>query len=474
MWNLTVCSLMCSSRAIILFDSPCPSRSSTSLSRAVNGSESSSTAVEGSSSNRSARVFGSTVRPWATAATAAPSSSAGESGATTPQPLRDRARNLDASLSSSESNSSACVPSSETPRAVSSSSSSSATSTTSAPESGGKGPADRPASPTISKSAVSTDASIERSPPAWLGSGPRRKRASASCRASRLFQVHFHYLDITAAHHAQRDAITGSCCSFRQGSWFGEPFSGGGEQDIADQQARPVGGATGLDGGDHEPRGSCLPSQGCRHLDGQYPDPEPRTAVSGHPRACRVARDGEGHLAEDHRVDSHDLAPGVEERAARVPRREGDVRPYVPRGGTPTRPAQLAHAANDACANSPDTTPGMPDSVDQFADSQGIRVPDGSRRQVFEFALQSEQGEVQTAVVLDYPAVEHPAVAEGDPDLIPPAASPRDHVMVRQDQTVSWPDHPRTDAPATATHLYDALLRLLYHPRACQHSGGVS
>jgi hypothetical protein len=29
----------------------------------------------------------------------------------------------------------------------------------------------------------------------------------------------------------------------------------------------------------------------------------------------------------------------------------------------------------------------MPDSVDQFADAQGVRVPDGSRRQVSEVAL---------------------------------------------------------------------------------------
>src|SRR5215204_6435917 len=170
-WNLTVCSLMCSSRAIILLDNPRPSRPSTSLSRAVSGSESSSTAAAGSSSNLSARVFGSTVRPWATAATAAPSSSDGASGGTTPQPLRDRVHSLDAAPSSSESNSSDCVPSSETESAVSSSNSSSATSTTSTPESGGTGPADRPTSPTTSKSADSTDASIERSPARMVGVG---------------------------------------------------------------------------------------------------------------------------------------------------------------------------------------------------------------------------------------------------------------------------------------------------------------
>src|SRR5919199_6878894 len=100
-------------------------------------------------------------------------------------------------------------------------------------------------------------------------------------------------------------------------------------------------------------------------------------------------------MAEYHRVDSDDLTPGVQERSARVSWREGDVRSHVARGGAPARPAKLSHATHDADAHGPDPAPGMADSVDQFADAQGVRVPDGGCRQISVVAFQPEQREVQ-------------------------------------------------------------------------------
>src|SRR4028119_1066135 len=91
MWNLTVCSLMWSSRAICLLESPRASSPRTSPSRAVGGSESSS-AADTPASAPSAMALGSTTSPCATAATAAPRSSGGASGGTTPQPPSRRGR----------------------------------------------------------------------------------------------------------------------------------------------------------------------------------------------------------------------------------------------------------------------------------------------------------------------------------------------------------------------------------------------
>src|SRR5215210_1085013 len=121
----------------------------------------------------------------------------------------------------------------------------------------------------------------------------------------------------------------------------------------------------------------------------QDSDPELRTRLCGDPGARRVARDRNRHSAEDHRVDGDDLAAGIEERSPRVSRREGDVRPYVARGRAPPSPrsAKLAHTADDASAHGPDPAPRMADGVDQFADTQGVRVPDRSRWQILMIAF---------------------------------------------------------------------------------------
>jgi len=47
-------------------------------------------------------------------------------------------------------------------------------------------------------------------------------------------------------------------------------------------------------------------------------------------------------------------------------------------------------------------------------------------------------------------------------------------MTVRQDEAIAGPDHTRTNAPAATAHLYDAPLRIFYHPRARQDDGGVS
>src|SRR5918998_832835 len=253
MWNLTVCSLMWSSRAIILFENPCPSRPSTSRSRAVGGSESSS-ATAGSANSCSARAFGSTVRPCAAAATAAPSSSVGASGGTMPHPLSERSRSLDADPSSSESSTSDCVPSSATASAVSSSDSSSATSKTSASENegSGTGPAGEPASPTTLTPAAS---SIERSPARPIGVGP-----TTNTPADGLQQR----LDVR------------------------ERLIRGADQHVADQKAGPVGRTVPFDGGDHEPRTfDPLAAHRGRQLHRQHPNAQAggRPTGPGHPGA---------------------------------------------------------------------------------------------------------------------------------------------------------------------------------------------
>ena len=46
--------------------------------------------------------------------------------------------------------------------------------------------------------------------------------------------------------------------------------------------------------------------------------------------------------------------------------------------------------------------------------------------------------------------------------------------MVRQDEAFAGPDHTRPYTPALTADLYDAPLRILYHPRAGQGGGGVS
>jgi hypothetical protein len=46
-------------------------------------------------------------------------------------------------------------------------------------------------------------------------------------------------------------------------------------------------------------------------------------------------------------------------------------------------------------------------------------------------------------------------------------------MMIRQDETVSGPDHTSPDAPPAAAHLYDTPLRVFDHPNAGQ-GGGVS
>jgi hypothetical protein len=65
----------------------------------------------------------------------------------------------------------------------------------------------------------------------------------------------------------------------------------------------------------------------------------------------------------------------------------------------------------------------MPDSVDQFANTKGVRIPDGSSRQVSVVALQPEQREVKVKATLYYISLERPAVAEGNPDIASPAPS---------------------------------------------------
>jgi hypothetical protein len=46
--------------------------------------------------------------------------------------------------------------------------------------------------------------------------------------------------------------------------------------------------------------------------------------------------------------------------------------------------------------------------------------------------------------------------------------------MIGHDEAFGEPDHTGPDAPAAATNLHDASLRVLDHPRAGQDGGGDS
>jgi hypothetical protein len=65
----------------------------------------------------------------------------------------------------------------------------------------------------------------------------------------------------------------------------------------------------------------------------------------------------------------------------------------------------------------------MPDSVDQFTDAQGVRVPDRGRRQIPMVTLQHEQREVQAPAALYHVSVERPAVVKSHPDVTSLASS---------------------------------------------------
>src|SRR5437763_9750884 len=96
-WNFTVCSLICSLRAMSLFDRPWLTSSSTSRSRVVKDSSETARLLastkEGLSYSQEERWVGSTMSPSAVALTAAWSCAAGASNGTMPQLRNSKLRN---------------------------------------------------------------------------------------------------------------------------------------------------------------------------------------------------------------------------------------------------------------------------------------------------------------------------------------------------------------------------------------------
>src|SRR5918997_742875 len=471
---------MCRSRAIILFESPCPKSSRTSRSRAVRGSTSSSTAppnTAGPCSSRSVSALGRTTRPRATTATAAPISSGGASGETTPQPRGASERSAGSERLSSESSSIACVPSSATDsatvRAVSSTDSSpTATTTTSASESSGPASTRDPASPTISTpSPISGPSSIERSPARANGAGattktrvvsPFTSSSAARPRPSRVSEFHLD-LPYLATHHTQANDLSGTCERGAQRSGVLDRLTGHGEQHVPDQQTGPVGGAVRDHTRDHQPR--VLPRRTLRmgQCDALHRYTQPwapcESDVARGPSAIGVARDSEGQAAEDHGVHPDNLATSVDERPAGVSGREVGVGLDVarPAEGSP-HSTQTTHYPG---GHRPTPAPGVPDGEDQLPDAQGVRVANRRNRQALHRGVSGpEHREIQP------PAAPHDLRAEGavvrQSHLGLPTGA-HDDVVVRHHGAVRGPEktgtRPTTTSAARtspAPHLHDA------------------
>src|SRR5918998_3431931 len=289
-----------------------------------------------------------------------------------------------------------------------------------------------------------------------------------SCGASWSARFHVHEGDLTAAHHAQAYGVPGAGYLIEQGLRVVGRAAADAEQYVADQQAGPPAGTFCFDGGDHEPGLRGFPvraTQGGGQLDRQYPyaqagasSPCPRK-----PGARRVARYREREAAEDHGVYPDDLAPRVEERSTGVSRRQGDVGPEVSRPSA--GPARHLETAHDTGGHRPEPAPRMTDSVDQLPDAQFVGVSDRNRRQVAGEFLEAEQRQVELPAALDDLGFEGIPVVHYD--LYPRRApSPGDHVVVRQDEAVSAPDHTSPGPAAPGAHLNHALVGAPDHLRA--------